>query len=220
MTAHHSNWENIPAEMRALRQWAVCGPEYDAAVPKRPYNSLTKRPASPTDRSTWTTYEAAVAARPTAIGFMLSADDPFFVIDLDTYKSEAPENHRLILEVAETYAELSQSGQGTHIIGRGLVGEGRNSRAHSIEIYDRDRFIIMTGERANDHEISDDQELANFILRQLGGGTADAQHHYQTAISDEADADLVNRMSRYENGAKFDALMDGNILLANGKDFF
>ena len=218
MTAHNSNWENIPAEMRALRQWAVCGPEYDAAVPKRPYNSLTKRPASPTDRSTWTTYEAAVAARPTAIGFMLSADDPFFAIDLDTYKSEAPENHRLILEAAETYAELSQSGQGTHIIGRGLVGEGRNSRVHSIEIYDRDRFIIMTGERVNDHEISDDQDLANFILRQLGGGTADAQHHYRTAISDEADGDLVNRISGYENGAKFDALMDGNVLLENGKD--
>ena len=218
MSAHQSNWENIPAEMRAMRQWAVCGPEYDTAVPKRPYNPLTRRPASPTDSSTWVTFEEAVASGVTAIGFMLSEYDPLFVIDLDTYKSEAPENHRLILEAAGTYAERSQSGQGMHIIGRGIVGDGRNSRAHAIEIYDRDRFIIMTGNRVNDFAIANDQEIVDLIIQRLGGGSTDLPHQYETTISDEADADLVRRISSYENGAKFDALMNGNVLLDNGKD--
>lgn len=218
MSAHQLKWENIPAEMKALRQWAVCGPEYDKAVPKRPYNPLTKRPASPTDPSTWVTFEEAVASGASGIGFMLSADDPLYVVDLDTYKSAAPENHRLILEAAGTYAERSQSGEGTHIIGRGIVGEGRNSRAHAIEIYDRDRFIIMTGDRSNDHDIADDQDLADFIIQRLGGGSADLPHPYESRISDEADADLVRRISGYENGAKLDALMNGNVRLGNGKD--
>lgn len=204
--------------MKGLRQWAVCGPEYDKAVPKRPYNPLTKRPVSPTDPSTWVTFEEAVASGASAIGFMLSADDPFYVIDLDTYKSAVPENHRLILEAAGTYAERSQSGRGTHIVGRGVVGEGRNSRAHAIEIYDRDRFIITTGDRSNDHAIADDQELADFIIHRLGGSSADLPHHYESKVNDEADADLVNRISGYKNGAKFDGLMSGNVLLDNGKD--
>ncbi|MFT5328938.1 MAG: putative DNA primase/helicase [Parasphingorhabdus sp.] len=219
MNASHTTWDQIPGEMKALRQWAVCGPEYDKAAPKRPYNPLTKRPASPTDSLTWVTFEEASSSGVTAIGFMLTADDPFFVVDLDTYKSGAPQNHELLLGVVETYAERSLSGEGAHVIGMGVVGNGRNSRVHAIEIYDRARFIIMTGNRINDFGIVADQPFADKVMELLGPSTdAELRLYSESPLSDEKDDDLIARIGRAENGPKFAALLAGNIRLQNGKD--
>lgn len=212
-------WHNIPAELRERRQWAVCGPEYDPIAPKRPYNPLIKRPASPTDPSTWVSFDEATASSATAIGFMLTEDDPFFVVDLDTYKSGAPQNHELLLGEVETYAERSLSGEGAHVIGMGIVGNGRNSRVHAIEIYDRARFIIMTGNRINDFGVVADQPFADVVLDLLGPiVAAEAQHYPASQPSDERDNDLIARITRAENGWKFSALFAGNIRLENGKD--
>ena len=212
-------WLNIPVELRERCQWAVCGPEYDPIAPKRPYNPLLKRPASPTDPSTWVSFEEATASSATAIGFMLTEDDPFFVVDLDTYKSGAPQNHELLLGEVETYAERSLSGEGAHVIGIGTVGTGRNSRAHAIEIYDRARFIIMTGNRINDFSIAADQPFADVVLELLGPiADAEAHHYPASQPSDERDDDLIARITRAENGSKFFALFAGNIRLENGKD--
>lgn len=212
-------WLNIPTELRERRQWAVCGPEFELAVPKRPYNPLSKRPASPTDPSTWATFEEVTASGATAIGFMLTADDPFFVVDFDTYKSAVPQNHELLIGAVETYAERSLSGEGVHVIGIGNVGAGRNSRLHAIEIYDRARFIITTGDRINDFGIVADQPFADMVMEQLGRmADAEAQHFQASKPSDERDEDLLARMRRAENGTKFWALFAGNIRLRNGKD--
>ena len=219
MTASKTSYESIPSELKALRQWAVCGWEFDSNAPKRPYNPLSKRPASPTDPSTWVTFEEATTSGATAIGFMLTADDPFFVVDLDTYKSGAPQNHELLLGAAETYAERSLSGEGAHVIGMGMVGSGRNSRVHAIEVYDRARFIIMTGNRINDFGIVADQPFADVVMQLLGPAVAaEAQHYPASQPSHEKDDDLIARITRAENGPKFSALFSGNIRLQNGKD--
>ncbi len=219
MNARHAAWDQIPSEMKALPQWAVCGPEYDPASPKRPYNPLSKRPASPTDPSTWVTFEEATASGATAIGFMLTADDPFYVVDLDTYKSGAPQNHELLLGAIATYAEVSLSGEGAHVIGLGTVGDGRNSRFHAIEIYDRARFIIMTGNRINDFDIVADQPFADKVMELLGPiADAETLHYPASQSSDETDDDLTARVERAENGYKFTALYEGNVRLQNGKD--
>lgn len=212
-------WHNISAELRERRQWAVCGPEYGSTAPKRPYNPLLKRPASPTDPSTWVSFDEATASGATAIGFMLTEDDPFFVADFDTYKSAAPQNHELLLGEVETYAERSLSGEGAHVIGMGIVGNGRNSRVHAIEIYDRARFIIMTGNRINDLGIVADQPFADVVMALLEPIVAAEVRHYPASQpSDERDDDLIARITRAENGSKFSALFAGNIRLENGKD--
>ncbi len=161
-------WQHIPEDMRKRPQWCVCGPEYDRDRPKRPFHPVTRRPASTVEPHSWVTFEEAVQSGANNIGFVLSADDPFFIVDLDTYKSQVPENHELILGTAQTYAERSQSGAGSHVVGRGIIGKGRNSRLHGIEIYDRDRFIIMTGNRINDFGIMDDQPFADYMMELLG----------------------------------------------------
>lgn len=218
MNVSEKGYEQSPNELKALRQWAVCGPEYDRFAPKRPYNPQSKRPASPTDPLTWVTFEEATASGATAIGFMLTADDPFFVVDLDTYKSGAPQNHELLLGEAETYAEQSISGEGAHVIGMGTVGTGRNSRSHAIEIYDRARFIIMTGNRINEFEIVGDQPFADKVVELLGPiADAEAVHFPASQPSNERDDDLIARIGYAANGAKFSALFAGNLRLQNGK---
>src|SRR5690606_4529898 len=143
----------------------------------------------------------------------------FFVVDLDTYKSGAPQNHELLLGEVETYAERSLSGEGAHVIGMGIVGNGRNSRVHAIEIYDRARFIIMTGNRINDLGIVADQPFADVVMALLEPiVAAEARHYPASQPSDERDDDLIARITRAENGSKFSALFAGNIRLENGKD--
>ena len=69
-------WQNIPEEMQQRPQWCVCGSEYDRGSPKRPFNPLTRRPASVTDPDSWVTFEQAVQSGASNIGFVLSGDAP------------------------------------------------------------------------------------------------------------------------------------------------
>ncbi|HEX7656752.1 MAG TPA: hypothetical protein VF404_07120, partial [Sphingomonas sp.] len=193
-------WQNTPEEMQQRPQWCVCGPEYDRGSPKRPFNPLVRRPASVTDPDSWVTFEQAAQSGASNIGFVLSEDDPFFVVDLDTYKSQVPDNHELILGAVETYVERSQSGEGFHVIGMGSVGRGRNSRFHGIEIYDHDRFIIMTGNRINQSGIAAAQPFADYIMELLGPIVdAEAQYYPPSRPSEEKDEALMARMAGSQN---------------------
>src|SRR5690606_29296656 len=118
----------FPAELRALPQWCVATLNQleDGKQDKAPYNPRTGARSSTTDPRTWGTLEEALATRdawrassaPNAeVGFVFHTSDPYSVIDLDTYKAKTDETrtlHANILGHSNTYAELSQSGLGTH----------------------------------------------------------------------------------------------------------
>lgn len=128
---------------------------------------LKQRLADPTDPATWGTYEQALQALQRGstrgymgIGFVLTADDPFCVIDFDhlfapdTKLVAAPWAKRAIQELA-TYTERSPSGDGAHVwslANLALLQEHldlpelhHKNRARGIEIYDRERYITWTG---------------------------------------------------------------------------
>ena len=84
-----TNFDSIPAPLKALRQWVVWRVETTETGrdTKIPYNPLTFIAASSTDPSTWVSFAEAVAGYQrggwNGIGFVLSKDDPYTFVDLD-----------------------------------------------------------------------------------------------------------------------------------------
>ena len=138
--AHHRG-ATIPLAMRRLPRWV----RYSA---KKAPLTTTGWPASSTNPSTWTTYEAARADdHGIGFGFVLNGDG-IAAIDLDHCLTDGvlePWAREIVDACEATYIEVSPSGTGLHIFGRGTVGQGR--RMNGIEVYDRGRYFTVTGRR-------------------------------------------------------------------------
>lgn len=209
----------FPAELRALPQWMVAGSgEPGSRDYKRPINAKTGSWGSPTDPSTWCTFEEAMASPYPLKGFVFHHTDPFAVIDLDTYKArneDVKNLHGEIARHADTYSETSQSGLGTHIIGIGHVPEGANNEANSLEVYSTGRFMICTGKAASVKPVSDIQPLLDYLypLLKNGGsyGVANWRDLGEGEDSGLTDAELVQRASEAVNGDKFVRLCRGDM---------
>lgn len=211
----------FPAELRALPQWMVAGSgDPSSKEYKRPVDPKTGKWGSPTDPATWGTFEQAMASPYPLKGFVFHASDPYSVIDLDTYKAKNEQVKNLHAEVsrhAETYSELSQSGLGTHIIGRGIVAEGANNEANSLEVYSDGRFMICTGRAVEGlvRPIADMQPLLDYLYPLLkNSGTKGAVNWRDLGDgedSDLTDSEVVERASNAQNGDKFDRLCAGDM---------
>lgn len=220
---------HFPEELRALPQWCAAGfgPEFfDDGKPnpsyKAPIDPKTGRAASTTDPRTWGTFEQATTYAEVHslpfVGFVFTTDDPFAVVDLDTYKAtddQVRQLHAAILAENVSYAELSRSGAGTHIIGYGRLLTGVNNRPNCLEMYSSVRFLICTGNTTNNQPVCEIQELLD-KLNELVRGSRGVDRISWRDLDDGAegtltDADLVAKISGAENGDKFDALCAGDI---------
>lgn len=157
----------IPADLRAYSQW-VC---HDAA--NRPIDPRTGTAASVADPATWGTAEQACEAvaveRGVGMGFVFTDNDPFTGIDLDVPEGgEASEGQRRIFNAFNSYAELSPSGRGLHIIAKGRVADGgvRNS-ALGVEVYSAGRFFTFTGNVQRAAPIADCQQLIDTLCAEI-----------------------------------------------------
>lgn len=192
--------EHIPAELRALPQW-VCANEN-----KIPLNPATQEAASVTDPSTWGTFEDACNAGTKHIGFVLTKNDPYAIIDLDTPRNEIDsERHQKILDAFSTYTEYSQSGKGFHIICRGEVPEG--ARRDKVEVYSSARYMICTGSILRPEPIADCQEILDILY-------ADIKRSVTSALpvdgeESSTDAEIVTMAMRANNAHKFNVLCTG-----------
>lgn len=212
----------FPAELRALPQWMVAGSgDPSSKEYKRPIDPKNGHWGSPTDPRTWGTFEQAMASPYPLKGFVFTNNDPYAVIDLDTYKATTDETRNLHAEIArhaETYTELSQSGQGTHIIGRGWVAEGANNEANSLEVYSSGRFMICTGNVGGGgviRPIADIQALLDYLYPLLKhGGNSGAVNWRDLGDGEESllsDLEVIERASNAANGDKFDRLCEGDL---------
>jgi len=229
--------DSLPAELRALPQWVAWrSEERGGKRTKLPVNPRTGSLASATDAATWTDFDTAAAYASTrtniaGIGFVLTADDPYLVIDLDGCRDAdtgalTPEAHEDAERFA-TYTEVSPSGTGLHFWLRGDLPGTRN-RTGKIEIYHRDRYMSVTGQRHADTptEIAmRPTELADFYARVFTPKRAATQ-----AVNDEtvtpsdtprtketepstaalSDADLLARIRRAKNKDEFHRLWAGD----------
>jgi primase-polymerase (primpol)-like protein len=150
-------WINIPQEMREYKQWICWG------AGKVPLRAIDGRNASVTDPRDWTDFDAACRAgvgNNVGIGFVFTAADPFVGIDCDDMDTA-----RQACDYFKSYAELSPSGRGVHIIVRGSVPGGR--RRGKIEVYGTGRYFTVTGNGGG--IIRDCQPELDVLIESMGG---------------------------------------------------
>lgn len=199
---------NIPQELRRLPQWAC------ARADKSPVDPKTGGDAKSNDPATWATFEQAEAYADQyglRVGFMLSADDPFCIIDLDDKPTKpATEEQRKrfskIIEEFDSYTERSTSGTGVHIVVRGAVPSGVNR--DNVEVYSERRFIICTGDVLRSSPIADCQPLLDILhaemVKQQLPATVDMR-----PLPPVGDEEVLTRV-RAMYGRRFDALWSGD----------
>jgi primase-polymerase (primpol)-like protein len=121
--------------------------ERGGKLTKVPYR-VTGTAASVSNAATWTTYNAAATAvssgRFNGVGFVFTNHDPYLGVDLDKVRDpetgllDAP--MRALVERLASYAEVSPSGTGVHVIVRARK-PGDACRKKNVEMYDHDRFF-------------------------------------------------------------------------------
>lgn len=218
-----SKFQNLPAELRALPQWVGWKLTDRGGKPtKIPTDPKTGRPASTTDPETWGTFEDAVSAVDrlglSGIGFVFTESDPYTGIDLD--KCRDPETGRAeswareIVGRFNSYAELSVSGTGAHILIRGKV-PGTRRRKGKIEVYDTGRFFCMTGDRITECRTVEDrqEELKKFceeIFRESEYTAPAPSEDRKPAPLDLSDVELIEKAKAAANGDTFTRLWEGD----------
>ena len=204
---------NIPIELRQLKQWVVAEMSLkDNGDPKKtPLNPVTGAFASVDDPSTWGTFEQAVATgKP--VGFVLTKNDPYCIIDLDDKLSNPAsdiekERFSLIVNQFQTYTEISTSGRGAHLIVKGSIPRGIN-RSH-VEMYSEGRYMICTGRLIKALPIEERQDLLDLMFNEMQP-TKPVIVELKQGESIYTDAQIQERAFNATNGLKFTKLWQGN----------
>lgn len=126
-------------------------------IDKIPVNYRDGSGASVTNPSHWGNFnsvqEAANVLGPEyGIGFVFTADLELWFLDIDACLVDgawSPLAQQLITALAGCAVEVSQSGTGLHIIGRGtLPPHGCRNKSLGLELYHTERFVALTGTHA------------------------------------------------------------------------
>ena len=143
------------APIQALNQWLVVllAPQPNGRTEKYPLNSATGQPHDAHDPAIWLTHAQATATATAwgsqfTVGFVLTAPDPFWCLDIDAALQPDGTWSALSIDLCKslpnTCVEVSQSGRGLHIWGQGPVPphSKKNVPLH-IELYTERRFIAI-----------------------------------------------------------------------------
>lgn len=216
--------DNFPQELQALDQWVLWRMETRNDKPTKVPYSVTGQRAESDNPSTWASFAAVCAkfqsGNYAGLGFMFHESDPYAGIDFDkcfdgTVIEQEKRNH--ILGLA-SYAELSQSRTGVHVIVRAkLPAGGRKSREHLIEMYDHRRFFCVTGDhiQSTPARINDRQPQLDALYALIFPPKEPANTHSNATTTPSGDIptddqELLQIMFESKPGAKIRNLWNGN----------
>ncbi len=219
-------YENVPEELKALPNWvcwsAVYKPRPDAPdhFGKTPINPRTGGGAQSNNPDTWADFDTALKASEqySGIGFMFG-NSPYFGVDVDRAEADIREflegGDGIVSEfihALQSYAELSPSGKGIHILCRGALPNGGRRRGN-VEMYDSGRFFTVTGNRIGSYAgVADCTEAIKPLHEKyLGGARAEpAQRVVQQGELPATAAKVLELARAAKNGCKFRSLFAGN----------
>lgn len=237
------NIQNIPQELRELNQWAFSDISLKPPFNKIPRNSITRKAAKSNDSTTWSSFAdcAKICENPNyRVGFMLSKQDSYCVIDLDV-KADTPEQQIKYFEAVvarfNSYTERSTSGRGFHIWLKDAHNEP-GVRSGKEELYTQERYIICTGDVYLDRPIrsvndciddfnsykaklslgrksaskSDESYKLNFenLSKQIDANTEVASWQHKKIQLLENDIKLIEYIKTMPEGNLFVDLMNGS----------
>ena len=208
------NYEKIPQELKELKQW-VCWKRTPLPngkvnkLPVNPYNGLNAMSNNP---NTWGTFEEALNGvakyNLAGVGFMFA--NGYFGVDLDNCTEELKQE---FMSGLNSYTEVSQSGKGIHIICKGKLPEGARRKA-GIEMYETNRFFVMTGNLIGNPQIEDRtkeiKKLHQKYLQAPKDELAVYTYEKKESVLKLDDSEVIRKASNSKNGHLFNLLFAGN----------
>ncbi len=225
------------AEWEPLRQFVLYQLSPSTSRPgkidKFPVDKTGKKIDSQ-DATNWMTFgDASLAAHRLSagygVGFVFTKNDPYFFIDIDNCLTPDGTWSPLAVELCGAFpgaaVEVSSSGKGLHIFGRGTApSHVCKNTTLNIELYTSGRFVALTGTNlignvATDHteplqRIVDKYFTAAPVQPVCGTWTYEPVKQWRGPTDDD---DLIDRMLRSKSikaafgaGASFSDLWDAN----------
>ena len=217
-------FSKVPYELKEQKRWCNWKlVKRDGKETKLPINADTGEMARSNDSSTWTNFDSAVANVSTDVGIGYFFKEPYIGIDLDDvgediarYRMRDHEDN-IVSEFVNTlgsYAEISPSGEGIHIIIKGkLPPNGR--RRGQAEFYDSGRFFTVTGNSLGGYShIIDDSDIGKVkylhkkYIQPSNIMPLPVNNHGLTG-HDLTDLEVISRIHQSKQGMLFDRFLKG-----------
>jgi Fe2+ transport system protein FeoA len=203
----------VPKPMREAGRWAVAGPD------KVPHDAKTGRRASSNDPTTWASFEDARAAlddgRYDRLYF--ASGEGFGFVDFDgvIIDGEIHPDVRAAVDAADSYAEVSPSGNGVHIWAT-TPDAAQPWKKHNatpwgghIEVYKAGQFGSVTGHVLHDAPLNGngtiDGVMARFPRPDASTGLTAPDAPVSPPMTDD---EVIRRLRGDKHAAEFSELYD------------
>lgn len=218
-------YEAIPEELKELKAWCCFKLQHrNGKLTKVPIDANTGNLGRSNDESTWSSFNTALGAidkfNCDGLGFYFKP--PYFGIDLDNVRTEierykqGDDEENIVSEFIDlmgSYAEISVSGNGIHIIAKGELPDG-GRRKGNVEIYNNGRFFVMTGNRIGDYHyiVEDELNKINYLhnkyiaSNEVSRKKRTDQGDYGNSLSIER---IIQIAGNSKNGVRFKLFMGG-----------
>ena len=158
------DYNKIPKDMKRMKNWIVC-------KNMMAFSPNTGKIARPKTSTTWGTFTEAIQAFSNiadnyeGIGFMFSGSG-LIGINIENCFSDGKltETAAAIVEMLDSYTEISTNGNSIHIIMKGNIPGVRN-RQGNYSIYNSNCYFVMTGNILKAAPVSADQDRINDFYR-------------------------------------------------------
>ena len=209
----------IPRALTDYKQWVLWRrAEVDGRKTKIPISPWSGKAAACNKPETWSTYHHVVNVRrrlrADGVGFVFTPHDPFCGIDLDRCRTVAGEVTAQALDVIKrmkSYAEISPSGTGVHILLRAKLASG-GRRCGPVEIYDAGRYFTMTGQHlaGTPVVIGNRQDELDALMGELFPPLFQTPAMTNATAAGLSDDELIERAQCARNGERFRRLWAGD----------